>query len=130
MVFTCEVSWAICCCCCSMSLLLFRRFDQQRGQAAVVDALRVLAVLVPSDDLGDDCPNFFGDHSHFMFAVGLQFIGDAAQLLDLRQRAVERLNVGLPAARAVGRPAIGNGRACALGDGEDIRGASLCQCQR
>jgi hypothetical protein len=64
-------------------LLFFGRLDEQRGKAAVIDALRVLAVLVPGDDLGDDRPDFFGDYSDFVFAVGLQFIGDATELLDL-----------------------------------------------
>src|ERR1700680_1468764 len=78
-------------------LLFFGRFNEQRGKATVVDATGVLAVLVPGDNLGDDHPSFFGNHSHFVLAARLQFIGDAAQLLDLAQCTVQRFD-GLPAA--------------------------------
>ena len=67
----------------NQSLLFLSRLDEQRGKAAVIDALGVLAVLVPGDNLGDDRPNFFGNYSDFVLAVRLQLIGDATELLDL-----------------------------------------------
>jgi len=50
----------------------------------------------------------------------LQVVGNAAQLLDFRQRVRESFDVGFPAARTVGLPAIGDGMAGALSDGENV----------
>jgi len=79
-------------------LLFFGGLDEQRGKAAVIDALGVGAVPVPGDDLGDDCPNFFGDYSDFVFAVRPQFVGNATELLDLPECVVQRVNIRLLAA--------------------------------
>jgi hypothetical protein len=49
-----------------------------------------------------------------VFAVCLQVVGDAAELLNFPQCAVQGLDVGLSAALTVGVSAVGNGVACIL----------------
>src|SRR5208337_240080 len=73
-------------------LLFFCGLDQQCGEPAVIDAPGVLAIR-------------------------LQVVGDAAELFDFSERAVQRVDVGLPAARAECCPAIAQRMACALRDG-------------
>jgi hypothetical protein len=58
-----------------------------------------------------------------MLAIRLQVIGDATEPLHLLQGAVQGLNVGLPAARAVGSPTVGNGGAKALAQSQQVGGA-------
>jgi len=80
-----------------LPLLLFDRFDQERGEAGVVHAGGVLAVLLPLHDLRDHGAHFFSDDADLMLAVGLQIVSNAAQFLDLVERAMQRLDVGFPA---------------------------------
>ena len=79
-------------------LLFFCGLDQQCGEPAVIDAPGVLAILLPGNHLGDDGADFLGNHTHFVLAIRLQVVGDAAELLDFPERAVQRVDVGLPAA--------------------------------
>jgi len=63
-------------------LLFFRRLDQQCGEPAVIDALGILAVLLPGNHLGNDGAGFLGNHTHFVLAIRLQVVGDAPELFD------------------------------------------------
>ena len=63
-------------------LLLFDRLNQQRGQAAVVDALRISAVGFIGDDFRYDLADFFGDYPDLVFAARFEIVGDTAQILD------------------------------------------------
>ena len=83
-------------------LLLLDRFDQKRCQPAVVHALRVFAVLFVAHNFGNDLADFFGNDADFVLAAAFQVVGDAAQLFDFCQRVGQGLNIGLPAAGAVG----------------------------
>ena len=104
----------------NLPLLLLHRFDQQGGKAGVIDAASIFAVGFVGDQLGHDCAHFLGNHSDLVLARVLQVVGNAAQLLDFRQRVRESFDVGFPAARTVGLPAIGDGMAGALSDGENV----------
>jgi len=94
----------------NLFLLFFDGFDQERGQAGVIHAGSVPAVLLPLYDPRNDRTHFFGDNADLVFAVRLQIVGDAAQLLDLVERTVQCVDVGLPAVRAVSRPSVCQGR--------------------
>jgi len=74
-------------------LLFFRRLDQQRGKPAVIDALSVSAVLLPSHHLRHNRPHFLGDHTDLVLAIRLQVVGHAAKLFDFRECAVQRVDV-------------------------------------
>lgn len=81
-----------------------------------------MAVLVLGNNLRNDGADFLGNHTHFVFAIRLQVVGNTTELFDCCQGAVQGVNVGLQAARAVANPAIRDGLASTLTDGEDIRG--------
>jgi hypothetical protein len=61
-------------------LLLFGGFDQQCGQAAVVNATRVLTVVFVGDYFGNYFADFFGDDADFVLARICEIVRDAAQL--------------------------------------------------
>src|SRR4029077_4556332 len=103
------------------SLLFLRRFDQQRGEAAVIDALSVLTVLVPGDNLRHNGADFLRDDADFVLAVRLQVIRNATGLLNLVQRSMQSLNIVLPPTRTICVPSVADGVTCALSDGENIR---------
>ncbi len=81
-------------------LLLLGRFDQQGGEAGVIDAAGVCAVGFVADQFGHHRAHFFGNRSDFVLAGFFQVVGNAAQLLGFFERVDEWLDVGLPAARA------------------------------
>ena len=69
--------------CFTNQLLLFLcRLDQQRGEPAVIDALGILAVLLPTNNLRNDGTDLLSNHTHFVFSVCLQVVRDTPELFD------------------------------------------------
>jgi len=58
-------------------LLFLRGFDQQCGEATVIDTLGIRAVLLPRNQLRHDGAHFLGDDTNFVLAIRLQVVGDA-----------------------------------------------------
>src|ERR1700690_1287703 len=58
-----------------------------------------------------------------MLPAAFQVVGDAAQLFNFPECVRQGLDVRLPAARAIGRPTVGEGGAQALANLKDVRGS-------
>ena len=91
------------------------------AEAAIIDALSILPVLVPRDDFRDDCADFLGDDADFVLAGRLQVIRNAAKLFDFVERSVQSLNVVLPPARTIRVPSVADGMTRSQRNGENIR---------
>src|SRR5208283_811770 len=102
-------------------LLFLRGLNQQCGEPSVVNALGILAVLLPGNNFRNNGADFLGNHTHFVLAIRPEVIGDAAELCDGCHCAVKGANVLLPPSRAVSGPAIADCRASALNDGKDSK---------
>src|SRR6266542_1283002 len=103
-----------------LGLLFLHRLDQDGNEPGVVEPAST-PVAVVAHETGEDLLHFLGDQPEVVLAVRLPLEADAAQALDQRERIPDGVDLGLPAARAVRRPRIGDrvGRRALL-DGQDV----------